>query len=175
MRYLLAYVVTGPAGSAIDGLRREIERRFDVHGAMRLPPHITLVPPFVAADQAALMTRIEAALVGARPFTVGVTGFGYFNESVCFIGVEQPREIFAIKEALEKGIAEVITPNGRPQRETHFHLTLAYKDVTPPTFRQIKAFLEAEKPPVAGLTVDNVTLLQHDGGVWVPVKTFVLQ
>lgn len=173
MRYFVAYNLPEPEASAVDDLRKEISSRFAVTAALRLPPHLTLAYPFETDDLSRFEPALSALASAQAAFAVAVTGFGSFDEAVWYLDVEQKKEL----ASLMNGIAEImdrtlVIAQERRRRDTHFHVTLAYKDVTPEAFRLIGNHLSGMAPPITGITVDALTLLRHEGGKWLPQRTY---
>ncbi|KAA0206146.1 2'-5' RNA ligase family protein [Candidatus Uhrbacteria bacterium] len=167
MKFLIAHVLTDDTGERVDDLRREISERFDVHGALRLPPHITFVTPFEHADADTVIESVRAAVEPFLPFTVRTTGFAAFGKGVWFIDMEQDTKLFDIKNAIqsELGPRTGWLP-GIFDKESHFHLTIVYKDVEPAVHEKIGEFLKSRTVPISSITIDAMTVLRHEEKGW---------
>jgi 2'-5' RNA ligase len=175
MRYFIAFHLKGAEGQAVDALREKIASRFDVHAAMKIPPHVTLFNPF-DADPAViepLKNALRALAAEQPPMSVGITGFNSFDGAVWFLDVEQKPELLTLKEKIASAVRTAAgVEDRRAGRGTHFHLTLAYKDVTPEAFSAIGAFLRHETLPLTRMTVDAFTLFSYPESRWVSLAEF---
>lgn len=157
--YFIAAVPTGPARDAVDAFRERIAATFDVRAALALPPHVTLLTPFgTTVPSGAVTDALDEAVADVPAFALDMRDFGSFGDSVWFIEPAPSAEL----RGLWSRLIDVMRSAGieeRPDRmDPRFHLTLAYKDVTPEVHRRIGAFLREETPPVRELRIDNVTL-----------------
>ncbi|MCC7522694.1 2'-5' RNA ligase family protein [Candidatus Uhrbacteria bacterium] len=176
MRYFLAHILSGDDAERMQELRREISKRFHVHAALKLPPHITLVRPF---ESVAMPDFISDAIADAgdllEPQTIGTRGFAAFGNAVWFLDLEQRKRWFEVKAELEKRLR--VTIAWIPEEydiDVHFHLTLAYKDVEPQTHELIGRFLQTQPIPIKRIQFESYSLLQHDGMRWQEIERFPL-
>lgn len=173
MRYFIAYHLKGAEGQAVDALREKIAARFGVHAALKIPPHVTLFNPFETDDIGSLPDVLRDLSAAQAPIPLRITGFNSFDEAVWFLDVEQKPELLALKEKIASAVRKTTGQEDRRAGMTpHFHLTLAYKDVTPEAFSAIGEFLRGEPLPIAELTVDAVTLFSFPAGRWEPLASF---
>lgn len=173
MQYFIAYVLQDGERDAIDALRREIAERFDVRSALHLPPHLTLFYPFEHPDATPLLAGLAETTAGLIPVPLDTPRFASFGEATWYVDVTQDARIFRIKEAVRAtvrralGIEEEARPHG-----IHFHVTLAYRDVSGTVFRRIGSFLKTCRLPTKRIVVDALTLFEHRGGSWREFRTF---
>lgn len=167
--------ISGDDGDRIDVLRKDIERRFDVHAARKIPPHITLVPPFHANDLLKFMDDVEADAKSLEGSRASVPGFGSFpRNKVWFIDVEKSQTLLDMKVRMESlcsqhGLRE---PS---QYEPHFHVTLAYKDVGSEAFRGIGDYLKGVELPAQEVAIDNISIMVKTDGRWELFRRFDLK
>jgi 2'-5' RNA ligase len=175
-RYFIGYNLEGEDARLVDALRHSIADKFGVQGALKLPPHLTIFPPFEIPDgqvgdlQDVLKVRAEKQL----PFELQVMGFNHFDRAVWFIDVEQSQDLFGLKKLLDKLLLDrlAIVDDRAQTRGTHFHITLAYKDVTPEKFERIGEYLRGQKVPVERLSVGAITLFKYNGEFWEAAGSF---
>jgi 2'-5' RNA ligase len=174
MRYFIAALLHDEPKWRIDALREHLATQFGVKEALKIPPHITLYPPFETEDVSVLLPALKTIADQTPISSVGVTGFNHFDDRVWFVDVDQSAELHALKNKIDHAVHETVKLIGvrRPERPNHFHITLATKDVTPEAFQALKAFLASEPLPFSALPIDNITLLRHDDHLWTPARSF---
>lgn len=169
MRYFLGYNLAGSSADLVDRLRQSIGRRFDVQSALRIPPHLTLFYPFEWDEG---VERLENVLVKfaerESAFINKISGFGHFGEEVWFIDVEQNAGLFDLKKRLDKVMVEQfnLDENNKGHSGIHFHITLAYKDVTPEKFKLIGEYLSLLDVPIEEISINALTLFELQGDEW---------
>lgn len=167
--------ISGDDGDRIDALRKDIEHRFDVHAARKIPPHITLVPPFHADDLLAFMDDVEAAAKSFKGSHANVPGFSSFSSNkVWFMDVEKSQALLDIKARME-GLCSQHGLREPSEYEPHFHITLAYKDVKSGAFKSIGDYLKDVDVPVAEVAIDNITIMVKTDGRWEVFRRFPLK
>src|SRR5688572_15342388 len=97
MRYFIGYTLIGKEKKEVDDLRHEISERFHTKGALRLPPHITLVPPFETPDHDKLIRALEHVANKLSPIDVTTPKFNFFRQHVWFIDVPSTPELLALR------------------------------------------------------------------------------
>lgn len=179
MRYLIAYHLEGESGRLVNELRRDIAEEFDVREALYLPPHMTLFYPFEMFG--VRLRELEGVLAGFASsrdaFDLKIPGFSFFGEKVWFIDVEQSRELHDLKQQLAGVMGDKmgIDEEQKGRKGVHFHITLAYQDVTPEKFDLIGEYLSGLRCPIDELRVDAITLMESRDEKWVVVKKFEMK
>jgi 2'-5' RNA ligase len=175
MRYFIGYVIKNPDSLVIDELRKKLAVTFSVQEALKSPPHLTLFYPFETDDIQGVEPALADIARSIPPFLLDVVGFRSFDEAVWFLDVEQRPELHALKTRIVDAITQTLgISENRKGNGVHFHITLAYKDLTPETFRQIESYLQETPLPVTHLTVSNITILRQTETSWVPLRVFLL-
>jgi 2'-5' RNA ligase len=173
--YLVALLPPEPVFSETWALKQEVHQLTGSRNAVRLPPHITLLPPtrqdeaFEAACTAAL-TGFAATQAG---FSVRLDGFAWFGDRTLFVRVSEAAALRQLHAALMAWCAThlpQVPPETRPFTP---HLTLATRDL-PPT--QVPTLREqfAARSYAAAFAVRYLTLFRHDGQRWQARATFEL-
>ncbi len=176
MRYLIAYCPTDPEKEAVDILRKEIAATCNVHAALNLPPHITMFSPFETDAVRPLEATLVRLATTETPFVVPTTRFHSFREAVWYIDVAQTPELFHLKDIIRNAVEKTLGITETTEFKTHFHMTLAYQDVTQEAFRHIGTFLQNKKMPVDIFRINTVTLLkQSKPRHWETHRVFALQ
>ena len=173
--YLLALLPPEPVFSHVWALKQEVHRLTGSRNAVRLPPHLTLLPPQRHPDDfEARCTAVLAAFAATQVgFAVGLDGFAWFGSRTLFVHVSESASIKQFHAALMAWCAAQlpeVTPENRPFTP---HLTLATRDLPPvqaPALRQ----LFATRAFAATFDVQDFTLFRHNGQQWEARATFAL-
>ncbi|MBF9223855.1 2'-5' RNA ligase family protein [Hymenobacter ruricola] len=173
--YLVAVLPPEPVFAETWALKQEVHRLTGSRNAVRLPPHLTLLPPMRQNDDfEARCTAALATFAATQPrFGVGLNGFAWFGERTLFVHVSQPRGIQAFQAELRAWCAAhlpEVPPENRPFTP---HLTLATRDLPP---AQVPALRElfAHRAYASEFEASAITLFRHDGQHWQPRATLEL-
>jgi 2'-5' RNA ligase len=166
--YLVALLPPEPVLAETWALKQEVHRLTGSRNAVRLPPHITLLPPFraPAAFEAEYLAALAEFAATESAFEVALDGFAWFDDRTLFVRVVAAEALQAFHARLRGWCAA----EHRPYTP---HLTLATRDLPPaqvPALRQ----LFAERPYAAAFAVAGLTLFRHDGQQWQPRPTVAL-
>lgn len=173
--YLVAALPPEPVLAEAWALKQEVHRRTGSRNAVRLPPHITLLPPFRApADFEADCLAVLTAFAATEPaFEVALDGFAWFGDRTLFVRVVAAEALQAFHARLRGWCAAHLPPVPPENRPYTPHLTLATRDLPPaqvPALRQ----LFAGRAYAAAFAVAGLTLFRHDGRQWQPRPTLAL-
>jgi 2'-5' RNA ligase len=176
MKYFIAYNLEGKDKEVLEVIRDEIAEKFEVKEALNFPPHLTIFPPFDADEKMLGELKNELSKVSKEVpcFGIKTAGFSYFDQAVWYVDVEQKRELMDLKDCLVKIMSEKfsIVPDGK--RGTHFHVTVAYKDLTVEKFKLIGKFLADQKLEIETLEINSISLLKLNEGKWLEMAKFKL-
>jgi 2'-5' RNA ligase len=161
--YLVAVLPPEPVFSQTWALKQEVHGLTGSRNAVRLPPHITLLPPLRESLDFEPQCTAALAAFAAREaaFEVALDGFAWFGDRTLFVRVSESAALRALHARLLAWCA------------TQPHLTLATRDLPPaqvPALRQ----LFAGRAYAAAFAVAQLTLFRHDGQQWQPRATFLL-
>jgi 2'-5' RNA ligase len=174
--FLVALLPPEPVFSQTWALKQEVHHLTGSRNAVRLPPHITLIPPQRQPDAfEADCTRALAEFAATQPaFEVGLNGFDWFGNRTLFVRVRAAEALQMFQAALMAWCATHL-PQVQPEHRPFTpHLTLATRDLPP---AQVPALREqfAARAYDGTFAVHNITLFRHDGQHWQPRATFALQ
>ncbi|MGI4760197.1 MAG: 2'-5' RNA ligase family protein [Janthinobacterium lividum] len=173
--YLLALLPPEPVFSQTWALKQEVHARTGSRNAVRLPPHITLLPPLreTVDFEQACMTALAAFAAGEAAFEVALDGFAWFGDRTLFVRVHEDAALRALHARLMAWCA-IHLPQVRPESRPYTpHLTLATRDLPPAQVPALRA-LFAGRSYAAAFAVARLTLFRHDGQQWQPRATFAL-
>lgn len=160
--YFIAYFLSSEFEKTVTGLKTEIAEKFGVKHALKLAPHITLVPPFKmnAENEKGLIDHFEILKL-PPPFLIEVDGFGHFDNRVIYLQVNKMDVLNDLKVKTVKHIEKFY----KLQKDRHGfnpHITLAHRDMSPEAFTKIWSYLHSKKLTFRA-PCDNIKLLKHTG------------
>lgn len=173
--YLLALLPPEPVFSQTWALKQEVHRLTGSRNAVRLPPHITLLPPMreTADFEQACVASLASFAAGEAAFEVALDGFAWFGDRTLFVHVGEGAALRAFHARLLAWCATHL-PQVRPENRPYTpHLTLATRDLPPAQVPALRA-LFAGRRYAAAFAVTQLTLFRHDGQQWQPRATFSL-
>jgi 2'-5' RNA ligase len=173
--YLIALLPPELVREQVWQLKQEVHRRTGSRNAIRLPPHITLVPPTrqpesFAAEAPASLSEFAATWA---PFAVGLNGFRWFTDRTLYVQVTEAAALRQFQAALLSWCAQhlpTIRPEARPFTP---HMTLATRDLPPALVPELQLDFAARHYE-ASFPVTSFELFRHDGRQWHSIATFPL-
>lgn len=174
-RFLVALLPPEPVLAQVWALKREVQQLTGSRNAVRLPPHITLVPPTLQpAEFEAVCRRVLRCFVATRlPFAVGLENFAWFDTRTLFVRVTEAEALHEFHAALAAYCAvhlPAVPPESRPFAP---HMTLATRDLPAAQVPELQQDFAA-RSFTARFEVRTITLFRHDGRQWVGVEEFAL-
>lgn len=173
--YLVALLLPEPALSEVWALKQEVHQRTGSRNAVRLPPHITLIPPLRESLDFEQKARSALAAFAAtqQPFGVGVQDFAWFGNRTLYVQVPGDAGVRDLQTALQTWCATQLPEVPRETRPFTPHVTLATRDLTPEQVLELQA-LFASRTYAAAFQVAAFQLFRHDGQQWQLAETFAL-
>lgn len=171
-RYFIAFTLEGAARAKVSRLRSAISKQFDVHAALKSPPHATLKYPFDTNDIKPVADAVKAFAETLKQSPLYLKDFSHFDDRVWYVQVKPNQKQRAIQNRLVKLVRKTLTLPDDPN-ETNWtpHVTLAYKDLTPEKFALIKNYL-ADKTIDLKIPFNNITILKLVNHKWRIYKKF---
>lgn len=170
--YLLATLPPEPVFSEVWAMKQEVHQLTGSRNAVRLPPHITLIPPF-RLGPAAFEPRARAVLAdfaaGQAPVEVGLHDFTWFGNRTLFVRVEPAEALQQLHAALAARLRLELPEVPQETRPFTPHMTLATRDLPPALVPALKADFAARRYQAAFM-VTALVLFRHDGRQWQPVQ-----
>lgn len=172
-RWFVAIVPPDAVGDRVTALKQDCADRFGTRQALKSPPHITLIPPFVrsTAEMEPVQQVLAAVAQGRSPFQLSLDGFDAFVPRVLFLRPAANPSL----ATLQADLADRCQTNCQIPRETrpfHAHMTVAFRDWQPAQFHQAWAEFR-DRPFRAQFTVDRLALLHHHDGRWQVHRSFL--
>ena len=145
-----------------------------MHGALKIPPHITLKYPFDTTDIRPMAEAVQTFVKKLKPFPFILKNFNHFDDRVWYVDVKPTPKLQTIQNKLIKLVYKALslTPGPHDQYRTP-HVTLAYKDLTPEKFHKVETFL-TDKTLQEKVIFNNITILKFANNKWQIYKKFRL-
>ncbi|QDA62164.1 2'-5' RNA ligase family protein [Hymenobacter jejuensis] len=173
--YLVAVMPPEPVLSEVWGLKQEVHRLTGSRNALKLPAHITLIPPLRQPPEFEIKFRAALSAFAATqaPFAVGLRNFAWFGDRTLFVQINQPTGIQAFQAQLEAWCATHLPEVPREKRPFTPHMTLATRDLSSAQVPELRT-LFAARHFEAEFSVRAFQLFRHDGRSWHVIEEFGL-
>ena len=169
-RYLIAILPPADILHEVIRFQQQIEQKFHATHAQKVPPHITIIPPFECEAE-----KLEVFIPALQAFLhkktqqvieIRLNGFQHFASRTLFISCDK-NEAFdffckAIKQLFNQ--QKII----KQREEKHFfipHITLANKDLKKSDFKIVWAYFK-NMSYERSFQLNAITILQYDGNRW---------
>jgi 2'-5' RNA ligase len=172
--YFIAIIPDTDLSKEITALKKQLAEKYNSKAALKLPPHITLYPPFKwdHKNEDSIINALTNFVNGKENFIVSLNGLGCFEPRVIFIKPDPSEKLGKLRTDLLTFLKTSISLSD-PQNERPFrpHITLASRDLQKEDF--YKAWEEfRDKEFKRMLEVNSIALLKHDGKFWDVLKEF---
>jgi len=153
----------------------DLRDRFDASAALGVPPHVTLLFPFMAPEQvdASVLQDIRGALDGASAFDFTMAGVARFA-ATAYLEPSPPAPFIELTERLARRFPQ-FPPFGGEFQTIVPHLTVAHGDAT--EIDRLCAELTARiaKRGAIRSVCDRVVLLENSSGRWREMHALALR
>lgn len=149
----------------ISRIKESFAETYGARHALKLPPHITIIPPFKIKkdDETTLITALKQTVAQTENFELLLDGFDAFAPRVIFIKVLNPSPVNRLYDHIYK-LAGDLLPT-KPERQLHPHITIATRDLSTQAFK--KSFPVFKKKEFrATFPVHSMFLFIHNGRIW---------
>lgn len=168
-RFFIALLPPQEIQEYANQIKQYFADKYASRGAQNSPPHITLQPPFewVDANLPLLEECLRDFASSRESVPLRLSGYSAFAPRVIYINVVRSQQLLTLQTDLmaylesNQGIVDKVSKT-RPFAP---HMTVAFRDLTKQNFHA--AWPEFEKRQLDfEFTVNNLTLLLHDGKRW---------
>lgn len=167
-RYFIAVVPPDDIRKEVTDIKQYVSEEYSSHHALKSPPHITLHMPFSWKDdkREKLDSRLEILASQSQEFSMDLHDFDCFRPRVIFINSLSNGKLEDLHEATRQKMKSLnILNSGYKDRSFHPHMTIAFRDLSKPTFE--KAWAEFKGRQFRrSFEVKSICLLRHDGKIW---------
>jgi 2'-5' RNA ligase len=157
--YFVAILPPTAVQRLVRTVQHAIADQFQSQRALSSPPHLTLYPP-IKLEQPNRLHDTLTALAPAHPsIPIRLSGFAAFPPRVIYIHVQPTPELMVLQAAISSQVSQSL--GLRPQFHPYVpHLTVAFRDLSPPAFRQAWAWIR-DRPFEEAFMAHQFTLLKH--------------
>lgn len=165
--YFLAFIPPEIIQQEVKILKEEIRLKYAAKHALKLPAHITLLPPLKLSgeDKVPFLEKLSNFSETEQTLEINLNGFGGFPPRVIFIDVSNKEPVRAFHQRLQDVLSKVPNFPQIEKRPLHPHITLATRDLNKDHFRMAWQDFK-ERKYRASFKACSLTLLRHNGRVW---------
>lgn len=166
---ITAFVVQVPSA---EGLVSELRNRYDPTVKLGVPPHITILVPFMdpAHITPAVLAKAQEALMDVPSFEFTLRRVGRFP-ATAYLAPEPSEPFVAMTSALVRAFPE-FPPYGGEHAEVIPHLTVADGDAESATLAAMELEEMLRQTGHVTATCTCVVLLENATGVWKELHVF---
>ena len=150
-------------------IKQHFAQNYNSLAALKSPPHITLKPPFHwhLDDLTLLEKALHSFTQSQASFPVKLDSFSSFPPRVIYLDVHQTDELMNLQKNLVQFLEFSLQIVDRRKKSQSFtpHLTVGFKDLSPPNFALAWEEFKTEKVAFNFLA-DKLVLLLHNRGKW---------
>lgn len=173
MRYLIAHMITGAAGTYHRRLSTELAQQFGVRPvAERIDPHLTFKAPFEAtsvADVEAVLSKVAAR---ASHYLLTLGGFRHFDHRVVYLDVVPSTGVRGFIEEYQDELRTIPWLRFSPYEfPLTLHATLCFAN-RPTKSKEILSYLRHTPPTTFQHSLDSLSLLTKTGERWEVAQHF---
>jgi 2'-5' RNA ligase len=163
-------VITVPEAEPVVG---EYYRRFSVAGAAAVPPHVTVLFPFLRRERLDNATLAELATIFTSHdgFELELNRCERFPDGVLYLALANEQPVRALTAAVVARWPEA-PPYGGRYEDSVPHLTVVHQQPTS-VFDEVEPIITPRLPVRA--TVSSVNLVVYDGTAWQRRASFPLR
>lgn len=150
MQVAFSVLLDPPSYNYVRNIQTKIYEQFGAEETLKLEPHFTLKYKFETNDLRSAEGYFDDLLKQTKAFEVHLKGIDKFEDGdkVIFLGLEENNTLRKLHLKILEDLSQKfqVKPGEFEGEALHFHITLAYKDISDETFHQIKDYLKNEKP-----------------------------
>lgn len=163
--YFAALVPSQAVKEEVRNLKLEIRERVGAAHALKLPAHITLVPPVWLQNEKepSLVDAIRGVTEKQLCFPVKLQGFGRFDQRVIFLNVVDPEPVKVLHHQIIEALKGILVLN--EEKELHPHMTLATRDLPRERFMETWEIFKERKTHLS-FEAKAITIFKHNGKTW---------
>src|SRR5690606_16215088 len=148
-------------------IKEDFAEQYKSYHALKLPPHITLIPSFKipVENEVSLISQLEEVSNKEKPFIVELSGYGSFKPRVIYINIKNPTPVKEVFYRIKNVIQELSKEISEKKEGIHPHITIATRDLSRENFK--KAWqLYRNRPFNPKFEVKELVLFSHNGRHW---------
>lgn len=169
--YFIAIMLPKELDKEIRSYQEEMASKYDASRQLKIPVHITLLPPFRHEKEDEVITAFQDATSELKKTKeIKLNGFGEFRNKVLFVNVVQNEALSEMRKTIVSNISKSLGLKLPEHYQSfHPHVTLANRDLTRRAFLRAWPVLKDQKFE-AHFNEIEVALLKHVDGRWKIIK-----
>ena len=175
--YFLALMPPQPLAEKIHELKKEIASTYHSKYSLKIPEHITIIPPFYCKDDDLenLSNFLNDFVKTIPAFGVQLKDFGHFNSRVIFIpAFSNPAPAleqlyYSTRDMFKQNLS--FLESLKLSDDFVSHLTIANRDLKPADFRNAWEQFKNKKLEES-FSATHLSLLRLENGLWKRFKEF---
>ena len=168
MRYFVAHILSGEAKGFHERLTRELSSYFHtVPLHERIPPHITIKPPFETDDAGIQEVEriLRAFATGERATPLRIHDFGRFGFRTIYMDILKSKDaVSLVRRAIKTLNTNISWMPAYPLEGNKLHASVA-RFLTRRQYRHIWRYLKKLHPEFSS-SLNNLTILKKENGTW---------
>lgn len=174
MRYFIAIVAPEQINQQVLEWKQYMLQHFNCKVALRSPAHITIIPPFIMANDLLpqMEEQLESFSARQQSFPIQLKNFAAFKPRVLYVHVEPNTHLSELQANLEAFLLQhKHFPIKKEERSFHPHVTIANRDLQQSDFPIAWQHFQQLKYDVT-FPANALALLQHNGQMWEIARSF---
>jgi 2'-5' RNA ligase len=176
MRYFIAIVAPEQINQQVLEWKQYMLQHFNCKVALKSPAHITLIPPFIMADELLpqMEVQLESFSIRQQSFPIQLKNFAAFKPRVLYVHVQPNTHLSELQANLEAFLLQhKHFPIKKEDRPFHPHVTIANRDLQKDDFPLAWKYFEQLSYEVT-FKANAISLLRHNGQIWEVANSFPL-
>lgn len=173
--YFVAISIPEPISSEIRIFQQEMAEQFESSRQLKIPVHITLIPPFrFISDDDVIKGFEKATSKLIFRSDIELNGFNQFREKVLFVSIEQNEELDETRSKIFERITDELSLQW-PDYTSNFHphITIANRDLSYKAFQKAWPIFR-ERTFSRRFNNIEIVLYKHVKGKWHQLSNIVL-
>lgn len=169
--YFVAIMLPSVLDKEIRIFQEEMAAKYDASRQLKIPVHITLLPPFRNDKEEDVVAAFEDACSKVKnPKEIELNGFGEFRNKVLFVNVVQNEALSEMRKTILARMSKSLSLElPEHYHSFHPHVTIANRDLTRRAFLKAWPALK-ERKFEARFDEIEIALLKHIDGRWKIIK-----
>lgn len=169
--YFVALVPQKKLKQELQSLKEEFAEKYNARHALKLPPHITVLPPFKIPEEKEpyVRSQLESLSSKERPFTLILNGYGSFPPRVIFLKIVNKEPVTALFKRVKNELKDLGDEISEKGDDIHPHITVATRDLSRKAFKKAWPVYK-DKEFHADLEINYLVLFRHNGRHWERVQ-----
>jgi len=172
--YFIAFLFPPELEEILWKMKQELSEKTNAVHALKIPPHITLIPPFQL--ESARLTELENLCRKVQnscdAFDGNISNYGHFRKDVIFLEPKLPDSAFLFQAQMEEKMLGLIPElHAKLHHPWKPHCTLVFRDLKEGGFDAVYPELSQQKLNIS-FNIQGFFVLEHQQKIWNPIRYF---